>query len=35
MNKAKRLKLLLGAFLLALSVTLTGCGGGGGGQEKK
>ena len=34
MNKAKRLKLLLGAFLLALSVTLTG-GGGGGGQEKK
>ena len=35
LSKARRLRLLIGAFLLALSVTLTGCQGGGGKEEKK
>ncbi len=35
LSKARRLRLLIGAFLLALSVTLTGCGGGADKEEKK
>lgn len=36
MSKAKRLRLLTGTFLVALSITLTGaaCQGGGGDQKK-
>ncbi len=35
MSEAKRLRLLIGAFLVALSMSLTGAACGGGGEEKK
>jgi hypothetical protein len=35
LSKAKRLRLLIGAFLLALSMTLTGVACQGGEQQKK
>jgi len=34
-SKARRLSILIGAFLLALSITLTGCGGGADKEEQK
>jgi len=35
MNKARRLTLLIGTFLVALSLTVAGCGGGADKEEKK
>ncbi len=35
LSKARRLRLLIGAFLLALGMTLTGCQGGSGGKVEK
>ncbi len=35
MSKARRLTLLIGTFLVALSLTVAGCGGGADKEEKK
>ncbi len=35
MSKARRLSLLMGTFLVALSLTVAGCGGSGVTDEKK